>query len=129
MKSKFILTALFLASTTALFAQQKNLKTGNDKDSHGCIASAGYVYSDIKKDCIKTFEQKIQLKEIASKGNYSAAVLFSKDQSKVEIFLKEEKKSLILTQSSKGIWKNGSYTLTQNKGYVLSKNKKEMYKS
>ena len=128
MKTKTFLFALLFARTSAIFAQQTQPKAGADKDAHGCIASAGYTYSRLKKECIRTFEQKIQLKEIATKGNYTAAVLFNKDQSKVEIFLKEEKTSVILNRSSKGIWKNAVYTLTQNKGFVLSKNKKAVYR-
>jgi hypothetical protein len=128
MKTKTFFAALFLAGTTALFAQQTQPKAGADKDAHGCIASAGYIYSQLKKECIRTFEQKIQLKEIATKGNYTAAVLFNKDQSKAEILLKEEKTSVILNRSSKGIWKNSTYTLTQDKGFMLSKNKKAVYK-
>ena len=103
MKTKTFLFALLLAGTSALFAQQTKPKAGADKDIHSCIASAGYTYSELKKECIRTFEQKIQLKEIATKGNYTAAVLFNKDQSKAEIFLKEEKKSLILNRTSKGV--------------------------
>ena len=128
MKTKTFLFALLFAGTSAIFAQQTQPKAGADKDAHGCIASAGYIYSQLKKECIRTFEQKIQLKEIATKGNYTAAVLFNKDQSKVEIFLKEEKTSVILNRSSKGIWKNAAYSLTQDKGFVLSKNKKAVYK-
>lgn len=128
MKTKTFLLALLFAGTSALFAQQTQPKAGADKDAHGCIASAGYTYSELKKECIRPFEQKIQLKEIATKGNYTAAVLFNKEQSKAEIFLKEEKTSVILINTSKGIWKNGTYTLTQDKGFVLSKNKKAVYK-
>ena len=124
----FFLTLLF-AGTSVIIAQQTEPKSGADRDAHGCIASAGYTYSELKKECIRTFEQKIQLKEIATKGNYNAAVLFNKDQSKAEIFLKEEKKSVILNRTSKGSWKNGAYSLTQNKEFVLSKNKKAIYKS
>jgi lipopolysaccharide export LptBFGC system permease protein LptF len=127
MKIKPFLVTLFLAGISALFAQHAQPKAGSDKDAHGCIASAGYTYSELKKECIRTFEQKIQLKEIATKGNYTAAVLFNNDQSKAEIFLKEEKKSLILDRTAKGIWKNATYTLTQNKGFVLSQNKKVIY--
>lgn len=128
MKTKTFLFALLFAGTSALFAQQTQPKAGADKDAHGCIASAGYTYSLLKKECIRTFEQKIQLKEIAAKGNFTAAVLFNKDQSKAEIFLKEEKTSVILNLTAKGIWKNGIYTLTQDKGFMLSKNKKAVYK-
>jgi lipopolysaccharide export LptBFGC system permease protein LptF len=129
MKTKTFFLALLFAGASALFAQQTHPKAGADKDAHGCIASAGYTYSQLKKECIRTFEQKIQLKEIATKGNYTAAFLFNKDQSKVEIFLKEEKMSVILNRTSKRVWKNAAYTLKKNKGFVLSKNKKAVYKS
>ena len=128
MKTKTFLFALLFAGTSALFAQHKQPKAGADKDAHGCIASAGYTYSQLKKECIRTFEQKIQLKEIATKGNYTAAILFNKDQSKAEIFLKEEKTSVILNRTAKGFWKNANYSLTQSKGFVLSKNKKAVYR-
>ena len=129
MKTKTFFFALFFAGTSALFAQQTQPKAGADKDAHGCIASAGYTYSQLKKECIRTFEQKIQLKEFVTKGNYTAAVLFNKDQSKAEIFLKEEKTSIILNRTAKGIWKNAAYSLTQNKGYVLRNNQKTIYMS
>jgi hypothetical protein len=129
MKTKTLLLPLLLAVTSVIFAQQTQPKVGADKDAHGCIASAGYTYSQLKKECIRTFEQKIQLKEFVTKGNYTAAVLFNKDQSKAEIFLKEEKTSIILNRFTKGIWKNTAYTLTQDKGFVLSKNKKAVYMS
>lgn len=128
MKTKTFLFTLFLAGTSVLFAQKAQTKAGTDKDTHGCIASAGYTYSQLKKECIRTFEQKIQLKEMATKGNYTAAVLFNKDQSKAETFLKEEKTSVILNRSSKEVWKNATYSLTKNKRFVLSKNKKAIYK-
>ncbi len=128
MKNKTFLFALLFAGTSVLFAQQTKPKAGADKDTYGCIASAGYTYSQLKKVCIRSFEQKIQLKEIATKSNYTAAVLFNKDQSKAEIFLKEEKASVILKRTANGIWKNATYTLTQDKGFVLSKNKKAVYR-
>jgi lipopolysaccharide export LptBFGC system permease protein LptF len=128
MKNKTFLFALLFAGTSAIFAQQTQPKAGADKDTYGCIASAGYTYSQLKKECIRTFEQKIQLKEIATKGNFTAAVLFNKDLSKAEIFLKDEKTSIILKRTAKGIWKNAAYTLTQDKGFVLSKNKKAVYR-
>ena len=29
---------------------------GNDKDEHGCIASAGYTWSEVQQNCIRLFE-------------------------------------------------------------------------
>ena len=128
MKTNTFFFTLLFAGTSVIIAQQTEPKSGADRDAHGCIASAGYTYSELKKECIRTFEQKIQLKEIATKGNYTAAILFNKDQSKAEIFLKDEKQGVILIRMSKNIWKNTTYTLIQNKGFVLSQNKKSIYK-
>jgi hypothetical protein len=129
MKTESYIFALIVAGTSVLFAQEKEPIMGADKDAQGCIASAGYTYSQLKKECIRTFEQKIQLKEIASKGNYNATVLFNRNQSKAEIFLKEEKKSVILNRTSKGIWKNTPYILKKNTAFVLFKKKEAIYAS
>ena len=40
---------------------QSNI-VGNDRDADGCIGSAGYTWSQIKKDCIRLFEEKVQLR-------------------------------------------------------------------
>ncbi len=91
---------------TLAFAQQTPV-LGGDKDAHGCIGSAGYTYSQIKKDCVRTFEQKIKLKEVATKGDYIAAVIFSKDKKNAEVFVKDgESRSIILTRAGKAkVWK------------------------
>ena len=34
---------------------------GNDKDEHGCIASAGYTWSELLQECIRPFEKGIKL--------------------------------------------------------------------
>lgn len=38
-------------------AQDSLVQVGNDRDEHGCIASAGYVWSEVRKDCIRPFEE------------------------------------------------------------------------
>lgn len=34
---------------------------GSDKDEHGCVGSAGYVWSEVKKDCIRPFEAGLKI--------------------------------------------------------------------
>lgn len=126
MKKTILFSAMFLGSL--VFAQ----KVGGDKDSHGCIGSAGYTYSQIKNDCVRVFEQKIKLTEVKSKGSSTsmAAVIFSKDLKKAEIFLPESSKSLILSRLGKGkAWKNGNYILVPYKksGYQLKKDNVTIY--
>jgi hypothetical protein len=33
---------------------------GNDKDEHGCIGSAGYAWCEVKKKCLRTWEEKCE---------------------------------------------------------------------
>lgn len=128
MKKTILLSAMFLG--TLVFAQNK---LGGDKDAHGCIGSAGYTYSQIKKDCVRTFEEKIKLKEVASKGDYIAAVIFSKDKNKAEVFVKDaEGGSVILTRAGNGkakAWKKDGYVLVPYKksGYQLKKDNVVIY--
>ncbi|REC50334.1 hypothetical protein [Chryseobacterium pennipullorum] len=129
MKKTILLSAMFLG--TLAFAQNTPV-LGGDKDAHGCIGSAGYTYSQIKKDCVRTFEEKIKLKEVASNGDYIAAVIFSKDMKKAEVFVKDaEGGSIILTRPGKArAWKNEGYVLVPYKknGFQLKKDNVVIYK-
>lgn len=119
---------MFLGSLA--FAQTAPV-LGGDKDAHGCIGSAGYTYSQIKKDCVRTFEQKIRLKEVASKEDYISAVIFSKDMKKAEVFVKDaEGGSIVLTRAGKAkAWKKDGYALVPYKksGYQLKKDNVVIY--
>ena len=37
--------------------KEKEAVVGSDKDEHGCIASAGYTWSEVQKDCIRLWEK------------------------------------------------------------------------
>ncbi|MDR6528450.1 hypothetical protein J2787_003887 [Chryseobacterium rhizosphaerae] len=128
MKKTILLSTMFLGSL--VFAQEMTIK-GGDRDAHGCIGSAGYTYSQIKKDCVRTFEEKIKLKEVASDGGYIAAVIFNKDKKKAEVFVKDvEGGSLILTRPGKAkAWKKDGYVLVPFKksGYQLKKDNVVIY--
>ncbi|MCI3938650.1 hypothetical protein MQX03_15735 [Chryseobacterium aahli] len=127
MKKSILFSAMLLSSFA--FAQ----KVGGDKDVHGCKGSAGYTYSQVKKDCVRVFEQKIKLTEVKPKGSSTSmtAIIFSKDMKKAEVFLPEQNTgSLILTKLGKGkVWKNGKYILAPYKktGYQLKKDNVVIY--
>ena len=36
----------------------ENQRLGADRDAHGCIASAGYVWSDAHQRCVRPWEQR-----------------------------------------------------------------------
>ena len=99
---------------------------GGDKDSHGCIASAGYQWSEVRHECIRIFEKGIRLNAKAAgiDTTFSAFAVFKSDteNQQAELFLVNVKNTVILNRvgdEKSQIWKNADYTLTQ-KGGILS---------
>ncbi|WP_295335228.1 hypothetical protein [Flavobacterium sp.] len=97
----------------------------NDKDEHGCLASAGYVWSKINKECIKAFTG-VPLNPVANPDSedesLSAYVLFSEDGNQAEVFLPKETNSIVLTRSAEGKpWTFEDWQLVPWKGFVLKR--------
>ncbi len=126
---------MFLGSF--VFAQKSAPVLGGDRDVHGCIGSAGYTYSQLRNNCIQTFNQKIKLKEVKSDKSYTSmtAVIFNKSMTKAEVFIPDGvAKSIILDKQGKAkIWKSGahvkdSYVLSPyKKSYQIKKNDEVIY--
>ena len=100
---------------------------GADKDENGCLASAGYTWSKLNKECVRVFTG-IQLNpanDVATEdATLCAYVLFNESSDKAEVFLPDEK-SFILTRASQGKpWIYQDYQLIPWKGYVLKKSDK-----
>ncbi|SEH30672.1 hypothetical protein [Chryseobacterium culicis] len=134
MKKTILFSAMLLSA--CIFAQ-KSPVLGGDRDVHGCIGSAGYTYSQLKNNCIKTFSQKIKLKEVSTDKSYTSttAVIFNKSMTKAEVFIPDgAAKSIILDRQGKEkLWKSGahvkdSYILTPyKKSYQIKKNDEVIY--
>lgn len=97
----------------------------NDKDENGCLASAGYVWSKVNRECVKGFSG-IQLNPTAKPDNedetLSAYVLFNEDASKAEVFLPKDTASIVLSRSAeKKAWILNDWQLIPLEGYVLKK--------
>ena len=70
-------------------------------DEHGCNAAAGYMWSEVKKDCIRIFETGIRMNSQTDKNATSSAFLvFSPDSLQVELFLPEEDIQPVLDRRS-----------------------------
>lgn len=132
MKKTILFSTILLGSL--VFAQESGRKIGGSRDTHGCLNSAGYTYSHIKKECIQSWDQKIKLVELETPGKTwvgNTGVIFSKDKKKAEIFIgKSPENSMILSKDGKeSAWKNGEYALVPaKKGYELRKNNVVIYK-
>ena len=134
-----VLLTLFTSckpSTDKPFADQEEAKpkdstmVGVDKDENGCLASAGYTWSKLNKECVRAFTG-IQLNPTENGASedktLSAYVLFDESGDKAEVFLPEEK-SIILTRKSEGdSWNFEDYQLIPWKGYVFKKADKILF--
>ena len=72
---------------------------GGDKDKHGCIASAGYTWSEVLKDCIRLWEKGVRVADVADKEK-AAYIVFSPDSLQVELFFSDDRPSEILDRRS-----------------------------
>lgn len=83
---------------------------GDDRDEHGCIGSAGEIWSEMLESCVRLFDDAVRLNPVEVQEDeavISAFVLYNEDQSKVEIFLPEmDGVSMILEKSEDGLFQN-----------------------
>ncbi|MFM5341195.1 hypothetical protein ACEUA8_10695 [Aeromonas veronii] len=102
---------------------------GSDRDSHGCIGSAGYQWSALTGKCVRLFEQGIRLNPTDASQTSSAFVLFNTDQSKAELTLPTGEQHQLARQGMEGnwSWQGCGYTLFPWKGYVLKSGDKVLY--
>ncbi len=137
MKKMFLFLIMASAFSCAKKVSQENVNTtskeqkeavvGGDSDSHGCKASAGYTWSTLKKECIRTFEGT-KLSHYEDGKTYTTASYVIFDGNKAELFLDTQKESIILERKSEGdSWINGDWQLIPWKGYVLKKSGKIVY--
>lgn len=107
------------------------VKVGADKDDHGCVASAGFTWSEIKKDCVQPFKDGFRLNPVEiekGKAVVSAFVLMSDDQATVELFLPDNTRQSILLNKVGGlIYEGKTYRYDANKS-ILYNDGKVLYK-
>ncbi len=109
----------------------KDSSVVNDKDENGCLASAGYVWSKVNKECVKGFSG-IQLNPMDKPDNedetLSAYLMFNEDGNKAEVFLPKDTASIVLSRSADGKpWVLRDWQLVPSNGYVLKKGEKSMF--
>ena len=105
---------------------------GIDKDENGCVTSAGYKWSILKKTCIRPFEDGIRLNpatEIkAGDPVISAFAVLEEDGNKAELFLPNYKSSIIMERKLEGNpYIKDEWQLLTDKGFTLKKGDSIMY--
>ena len=62
-------------------------------------ASAGYTWSEVRKDCIRLWEQGVRMESVADKAN-TAFIVFAPDSLQVELFFSNDQPNEILDRRS-----------------------------
>lgn len=133
----FLITITLAFSCTQKTTTQKTMDNkvpaivGNDVDSHGCKASAGYTWSVVKNNCVRLWEVGVQLSPIDNKEPYTsvATAIMNDDKTKVELFIVGETGSILLDKSTELSFAGNGYGLTQeNNKWILKKGDKAIYK-
>jgi hypothetical protein len=71
---------------------------GADRDSPGCIGSAGYTWSALKRECIRPFEAGLQFKAYGSQADTTQAayLVLSPARDSAEVFFALTDKPVLL---------------------------------
>ncbi|MCM1108026.1 MAG: hypothetical protein NC388_03090 [Clostridium sp.] len=92
----------------------RRMSIGGKRDAHGCLGSAGYQWSELRKDCIRLFESGVRLTDSRNADAVLATyVVFASDSSAVEVYTTTDLQPLLLTRSG-GEWKNGVNVLRRS---------------
>lgn len=74
---------------------------GVANDAHGCNKAAGYIWSEVKQNCIRIFEDGIKMESVTDTASTLAAyIVFSPDSLKAELFLPETETYPVLDRRS-----------------------------
>jgi len=135
---KYILS-LFAIATMLYSCQSSNAhkadlqdsitSVGGQKDEHGCLVSAGYTWSTLRQECVRAFEESIALYIMNMGTSYQTAAYVHIDsvQQKAEIFVPDEKNSLILEKDGEN-YSNGKFNLVkEDHCWTLSLNQTKLY--
>ena len=102
------------------------------RDSHGCMALFGTVWSVVKNNCIQLSAVATRLNPIErkDKGKSPAFVIFSNDRYHAELYLPQADSAIILERKGKEgshFWQKEDLKLIPWKGYVLKKGNRAIY--
>ncbi len=120
----FFFMGIFLLACTPAennHSQDKPEIVGAYRDANDCVSSAGYVWSSLMQDCIRTFEiGKTLIDAQNAEATLAASIIVDEKHSAIELFLPEGG-ALILRNIAPNVWqdKNGNFTAQSDFGYSV----------
>ncbi len=90
---------------------------GSDRDEHGCLVAAGYVWSDALHDCVRVWE----VGERFDEGPNTIFLIYSTDSLHAEIFTHKNRAILCRREKGTNIWrtKKGKEYVSINNGVTI----------
>lgn len=115
------LTPLLLATVTACtHPSTLDQVTGTDRDEHGCLASAGYVWSAALHDCVRLWEVGTRF----NAGQHSVFLVYSADSTYAEIFIPNEESVICRRRKKSMEWgARSGETVTKRNGVTVIRTK------
>lgn len=94
---------------------------GGERDAHGCLPAAGYVFSVVRNGCIRVFESGVRVVDPGARPGFSTFVVFGTDGERAEVFLPDVSGSRVLSRRGR-IWSDGGFSLWLERGeWVLAR--------
>ena len=93
-------------------AQTETPAPGSDRDSHGCIPSAGYTWSEVLQKCIRIWEEGTAL-NLPNDKTKAAYIVRSAEGSQVEAYLPDGIQ-FVMKKSGNTTYTHDDYMLDTN---------------
>ena len=138
MKKTVIFLAAVLAAACSAAPDNAAPAVGSDRDTHGCIGSAGYTWSAVRQACVRLWEEGTALMPVVEIENpvLVAYVVRSANWKEAEVFLPNTQNALELTlqvNPAQTQWSDagGEWQLFYNKeqGWLLTQNGAAVYQA
>jgi len=78
---------------------------GGNKDEHGCLTAAGYTWSELRRDCIRIFEDGVRVDDPSLQPSLTSYAVFAADSSRVEVFRPSPFRNEILDREG-SVWQS-----------------------
>lgn len=104
-----------------------NSIVGGQTDAHGCLASAGESWSELRQTCLQIFEAGVRLNPVDVKENeavISAFVLFNEDKSKVEVFTPNNGQAILEKSAQGDSYENTTFKYDDKEGILYIQGEK-----
>jgi hypothetical protein len=97
---------------TVPISEPSPINVGIEQDDHGCLATAGYVWSTLLKDCIRLFEKGIVLEYVKESTQVIYVIWPEGNNLKTEVYI--DGTGILLSKA-------GDHWMNADKSYLLKK--------